>query len=213
MKSWATPAGQLAQALEPLDLVELALEALALGDVGDHDEPTPSAAELHLVRPDLDLDHRPVLLDVPPRAGAVARSRRAMLSSSAGTSSSGRRSLIDMLEELLAGVAVVLDSRLVDLEDLERLIVVDPHRLRVVVEQVTVRLGSGGRVLLGGAQRADQAVEALGQVDHLSRRAGRHRVRATTAASDRGAQLRDGPRDLALDERGGAQHRRAARPG
>ena len=42
----------------------------------------------------------------------------------------------ETIEELVARVAVVMDRRLVDLEEGERARVVDPHRLRVVEEQL-----------------------------------------------------------------------------
>ena len=58
----------------------------------------------------------------------------------AGTSSGGRMSLIVMREELFPRVPVVADRGVVDGEEGQRLRVVDPHGMRVAVEEQPVLL-------------------------------------------------------------------------
>ncbi|EXI92181.1 MAG: hypothetical protein AW12_00760 [Candidatus Accumulibacter sp. BA-94] len=94
------------------------------------------------MRDDLDVDDRSVLSEVLPDAGAVDR----FIDVFHGDDifDGNRRIVADPqiddrhLQELLAGVTVLADGRVIDGEKGQRLQVVHPHRMRVAVEEQPV---------------------------------------------------------------------------
>lgn len=170
-------------------LLTLVLGALALADVLREREHRPAPVELDRVPRDLDREEPPVLRAMAPLAGTLhadarERDRLAQRRDLLGRADVGDRHR----EELVAGVAVVLHGGGVDLEEAQRLAVVDPGGLRVVREQQPVlrfaRLEPGLREPLLG--------DVLGDGDEALLRApsvadGRH----ADARPDHAAVLRE----------------------
>jgi hypothetical protein len=130
-------------------LLERYTRALALGDVGRHDEPAPAARERQVVGEHVDVDDGAVLLAMTPFALARHRVRNRQLAFER-LHVVARADVPDRhAQELRARVAVARDRRVVDGEERERLGVEHPHRLRVAIEEQPVALACH-RIVGGG---------------------------------------------------------------
>ena len=128
--------GQVGERVVERLVTELGFEPVAMRDVLDRDEHRGASAERELMRVHLDVDAAAVLQLVAPHAGTLHLDPDPEL----GQEPLGLVVRVDVadaaFEELLAGVAVVMDRGLVHFQERERLFVVYPHRLRVVGEEL-----------------------------------------------------------------------------
>ncbi len=131
----------LDQRQEPrLDLAQLRLDLHLLRDVARHHQDGRSPAEFDGGGTDVDVDLHPRLEAMAPLAD-IAQARRPVRRQVQQLRHVLRRSNVGdaHAEELGARVAVVLDRRLIDLEKGQRAQLIDPHRGRVLIEQVAER--------------------------------------------------------------------------
>ncbi len=167
---------------------DLLLGGAALGDVLGDDQPRHPALERESVTCHLHVDQRGVLLLVLPDS-EVARAR-SDLSDFADQRRDvpGRADVLDRhLQELFAGVSVVPNRSVVDLEKAQGLDVEKPLRQRAVLEQDAIaRLILAQRPLRPAMRRADLALAQLAlhrrwkprkiSLEHIILRAGAHRL-------------------------------------
>ena len=149
-------------------VAELGFEAVALRHVLNRDEHRGAPEERELVRVHLHIDPPAVLQLMAPDAGSLhLRALDRELGEEALGLVVGVHVTDEPVEELLARVAVVVNRRFVHLEERQGAGVVDPHRLRVVEEELArVRFTraelqlAGAQLglapLLGGGRRAEQ---------------------------------------------------------
>ena len=154
------PVGQVRQRVVEGLMTQLRLEGVAVGHVLHGDEDCIMRIERKLMGPHLDVDDAPVLQAMPPGALVECVPFAPHLGQETGHIF-GRTDVGDAsIEELLPCVAVVADGRLVHLEELEGIDVIDPHRLGVVGEELAeARLAHAQlriRCLLSGGLRSQQ---------------------------------------------------------
>ena len=131
-------------------LVERRLCFRPIRDVLRGDERRAPSGKRQRVRCDFHIDDPARLQPMPPPGGMRPRStvggnpRR-----QPGHIVSGADFGQPHPQELGAGVSVRTDGGFVDLEEFERLEIVDPHRLRVLVEEQAVALFRLAQILLG----------------------------------------------------------------
>ena len=128
--------GQAGQGIVQGLMAELILEAAAFGDILRHDQHTTSTVEHQAVGGDVHVDEQAILGQVPPRARLLE------------ILSLGREVLVQFRhilrrtdlgnrhgEEFVTRIAVVNERSLVDLDEAQGLDVVDPHRVRMTLEE------------------------------------------------------------------------------
>ena len=131
------------------------LRLAALGDIDDGDEIAVAAVEHHPASEGQHVNLAAVGLDVPPVAGGLVGIADVQQRFLVGDPLVFRPDFIELhAQEFLAGVAVMLDGRIVDAEEFCCFGVEHPHRHGVVVEQQAERSFApfqGGNV--GNGQR------------------------------------------------------------
>ena len=148
----------------------------APADVVDEDDAGRAAGKDEGMRGDLDHDHLAVFLAVRPLAVHAVADQVGLEVGEQGGDGFRRPDVVDgHRPELVAGVAVELNGGLVDGEEAQGLVVVDPHRQRVALEQQAV--------LLFGVRQAfperHEAADLQCQAAHAGTAAGggpRHRM-------------------------------------
>ena len=146
---------------------------LALGDVLRLHEGGAVARELERVRDDVDVDDAAVLAPVLPFPRVLVGARPRPSSSAGGLRDVGQGTEVrdPHGQQLVTRVAVVLDRRLVHLQEAEVAQVVDPHRHGVVLEeQAEAGLGlAQGRLRAAAAGDVAEAPHAAHRlaVEHL----------------------------------------------
>ncbi len=137
------------------------LDAFSLCYVVNHGQRNRPPAERNRAPLDFDVHDRPVLLPVPPHAGVpdlVVRLRphNLMQILDHGRHILGRSNVSKRQPlKFLGGIAVVLDGRLIALQDGKRLVVEHQHRLRVAVEDQAIPLFALSQRLFGLLAVAD----------------------------------------------------------
>src|SRR5690349_7299669 len=122
------------------ELARLRLGLHALGDVVDHAQPRRPAVELEIEGDDLDVDLLAVLLAVARHALHIGAALILKIAEQLGDLLRVAQLLRGHRQELLPRVAVVVQGCLIDREKTQGLVLHDPHRVRMDVEQHPVAL-------------------------------------------------------------------------
>ena len=191
---------------------ELGGDPVALRDVVEERDPARAPVELDVVARDLDVDDRAVAQAVAARVGGALDVRPPVARRPGAPR--GRRGDIDLLGrlevldrhrvKLLARVAVAVDHRVADRDDLERVAVVGDQRLRVLLEQQPVALLARAQLRAGLQERRPEGEPQPGEQQRRCGAADRERRRSGTRCRRRGCEAREG------EERGQHEARRLA---
>ena len=131
------PVREIRERVVECPVPQLPLEAIAFGHVLDRGQHRGAALEVESVRSDVDLDGPAVFQNVTPRHRAVMQRGRDGDLFEKGPDVVGRTDIGHThRQELFARVPVVLDRCRVHLEEVQVFQVEDPHRLRVLQEEL-----------------------------------------------------------------------------
>ena len=145
----------------------------AFGHVDGDDQPRAAAGRLELERRHLGLEDRAILLAMVEDPTLAVRWQHLERLAHARQLIGGTDLGDGHGQELIAREAVVRDGGLIDVDEAQRLEVVDPHRQRVAVEELAVTLLALAQALLAAAalryvaRRVDHADRIVLCVAHV----------------------------------------------